>query len=125
MARDISLRHRIAHGYETVDHRLIWQIVRQDLPALAIAMEALQPRGHDNPSPKCQHNSAVRPGSFSKSIPTFAAHSRPPMAREFRLGAAAFDRGSRIVSSSPTAQHIGHPRHANSAIPTSAREISN
>jgi uncharacterized protein with HEPN domain len=31
----ISLRHRIAHGYETVDHGLIWQIVQQDLPGLA------------------------------------------------------------------------------------------
>jgi uncharacterized protein with HEPN domain len=31
----ISLRHRIAHGYETVDHSLIWQVVRQDLPTLA------------------------------------------------------------------------------------------
>ena len=30
----ISLRHRIAHGYETVDHRLIWQITIQDLPGL-------------------------------------------------------------------------------------------
>ena len=37
----ISLRHRIAHGYETVDHRLIWQITRLDLPALAIAIAGL------------------------------------------------------------------------------------
>ena len=41
----ISPRHRIAHGYETADHRLIWQIVRQDLPALAIAIDALISNG--------------------------------------------------------------------------------
>jgi len=37
----ISLRHRIAHGYETVDHRLIWQIARQDLPGLGGAVASL------------------------------------------------------------------------------------
>jgi uncharacterized protein with HEPN domain len=37
----ISLRHRIAHGYETVDHRLIWQIARQDLPGLRDAIASL------------------------------------------------------------------------------------
>ncbi|MGH6993129.1 MAG: HepT-like ribonuclease domain-containing protein [Caulobacteraceae bacterium] len=30
-----SLRNRLAHGYETVDHRLVWQIVRRDLPRLS------------------------------------------------------------------------------------------
>ena len=37
----VSLRHRIAHGYETVDHELVWQIVRQDLPNLALAIDEL------------------------------------------------------------------------------------
>jgi len=40
----VSLRHRIAHGYETVDHGLVWQIVRQDLPSLALAIEELLAR---------------------------------------------------------------------------------
>lgn len=40
----VSLRHRIAHGYETVDHGLVWQIVRQDLPGLALAIEDLLSR---------------------------------------------------------------------------------
>lgn len=30
----VALRNRIAHGYETVDHRLVWRIVQDDLPAL-------------------------------------------------------------------------------------------
>lgn len=37
----VSLRNRIAHGYETVDHVLVWQIVRNDLPPLANAVERL------------------------------------------------------------------------------------
>jgi uncharacterized protein with HEPN domain len=37
----ISLRHRIAHGYETVDHQLVWQIVQRDLPGLARQIENL------------------------------------------------------------------------------------
>ncbi|MEO7026137.1 MAG: HepT-like ribonuclease domain-containing protein [Caulobacteraceae bacterium] len=36
-----SLRNRIAHGYETVDHRLVWQIVSDDLPLLAAAVDRL------------------------------------------------------------------------------------
>ena len=37
----VSLRNRIAHGYETVDHRLVWEILRQDLPGLASEVERL------------------------------------------------------------------------------------
>ncbi|MGH6987417.1 MAG: HepT-like ribonuclease domain-containing protein [Caulobacteraceae bacterium] len=36
-----SLRNRIAHGYETVDHRLVWQIVRHDLPGLSSEINRL------------------------------------------------------------------------------------
>jgi len=36
-----SLRNRIAHGYETVDHRLVWHILRQDLPGLDSAISRL------------------------------------------------------------------------------------
>jgi uncharacterized protein with HEPN domain len=31
----------IARGYETVDHRLVWQVLIEDLPALAGAVEQL------------------------------------------------------------------------------------
>ena len=34
-------RNRLAHGYETVDHRLVLQIVRQDLDGLRTAVEGL------------------------------------------------------------------------------------
>ena len=37
----VSLRNRIAHGYETVDHRLVWQVLIEDLPELAGAVERL------------------------------------------------------------------------------------
>ena len=37
----ISLRNRIAHGYETVDHQLVWQVLIEDLPALAAAVQRL------------------------------------------------------------------------------------
>jgi uncharacterized protein with HEPN domain len=37
----VALRNRIAHGYETVDHLLVWRIVQDDLPALRAAVEQL------------------------------------------------------------------------------------
>ncbi len=37
----VSVRNRLAHGYETVDHRLVLQIVRQDLEGLRTAVEGL------------------------------------------------------------------------------------
>lgn len=30
----ISLRNRIAHGYRTIDHRIVWDIAQKDIPAL-------------------------------------------------------------------------------------------
>lgn len=37
----VSLRNRIAHGYETVDHRLVWRVLTDDLPDLAAAIVRL------------------------------------------------------------------------------------
>jgi uncharacterized protein with HEPN domain len=37
----VALRNRIAHGYETVDHLLVWRIVQDDLPALRATVEQL------------------------------------------------------------------------------------
>jgi uncharacterized protein with HEPN domain len=37
----VSLRNRIAHGYETVDHRMVWQVLIGDLPALSRAVNRL------------------------------------------------------------------------------------
>ena len=41
----VSVRNRLAHGYETVDHRLVLQIVRQDLDGLRTAVERLIAEG--------------------------------------------------------------------------------
>jgi uncharacterized protein with HEPN domain len=40
-----SLRNRIAHGYETVDHKLVWQIINDDLPVLESALKRLLAAG--------------------------------------------------------------------------------
>lgn len=37
----IALRNRIAHGYASVDHAIVWQIVQSDLPPFAEAIERL------------------------------------------------------------------------------------
>jgi uncharacterized protein with HEPN domain len=37
----VALRNRIAHGYVTVDHRMVWAIVRDDLPGLRAALTSL------------------------------------------------------------------------------------
>ena len=36
-----GMRDRLTHGYFGVDLRLVWRVVERDLPALAVAMEAL------------------------------------------------------------------------------------
>jgi uncharacterized protein with HEPN domain len=38
----VSMRNRIAHGYESVDHRIVWRILVEDLPALAVAIRRLR-----------------------------------------------------------------------------------
>lgn len=38
----VALRNRIAHGYETVDHLLVWRIVQDDLPGLRAAIDRLE-----------------------------------------------------------------------------------
>ncbi len=35
----ISLRHRIVHGYDSIDWKIVFQTVRDDLPALIRALE--------------------------------------------------------------------------------------
>ncbi|HMH53678.1 MAG TPA: HepT-like ribonuclease domain-containing protein [Candidatus Acidoferrum sp.] len=45
MARSDRHRHRIIHGYDTVDYDIIWRIVTEELPALISALERALP-GH-------------------------------------------------------------------------------
>jgi uncharacterized protein with HEPN domain len=44
----ISTRHRIIHGYDTVDYDVVWHIVREELPALIVVLERALP-GHGQP----------------------------------------------------------------------------
>lgn len=37
----IATRDRLAHGYFSVDLTIVWNIVRQDLPGVVAAIEAL------------------------------------------------------------------------------------
>ncbi len=42
----ISMRHRVSHGYDTVDTDLLWDTIRDDFPSLITALEdALRPAG--------------------------------------------------------------------------------
>lgn len=43
--RIIALRNILAHGYAKVDHRVIWNIVGQDLPVLRREVDALMREG--------------------------------------------------------------------------------
>ncbi|OGV65065.1 MAG: hypothetical protein A3K19_20485 [Lentisphaerae bacterium RIFOXYB12_FULL_65_16] len=39
----IGTRHRLIHGYDTVDHNILWDIVTLDFPPLAAQIKALLP----------------------------------------------------------------------------------
>lgn len=41
----IAARNRIAHGYDTVDYDIVWQIVTEEFPVLIAALERALP-GH-------------------------------------------------------------------------------
>lgn len=43
-AKMVALRHRIAHGYTSVDPVLLWRITRNNLPDLARELDALERR---------------------------------------------------------------------------------
>jgi uncharacterized protein with HEPN domain len=37
----VGLRNRLIHGYDAVDHDILWQIITGDLPPLVDALEAI------------------------------------------------------------------------------------
>jgi len=41
----IGTRHRIVHGYDTVDYGIVWRIVTEELPHLIAALDRALP-GH-------------------------------------------------------------------------------
>lgn len=40
----IALRHRLVHDYEGIDLGQLWRIVREDIPPLIAALEAIVPK---------------------------------------------------------------------------------
>lgn len=36
----IATRHRITHGYDVVDHDILWDTIQEDFPPLVAALEA-------------------------------------------------------------------------------------
>ncbi|MBI3852538.1 MAG: DUF86 domain-containing protein [Verrucomicrobia bacterium] len=40
LPRIVGLRHRLIHGYDTVDDEIIWDIVQSKIPPLAQQLEA-------------------------------------------------------------------------------------
>jgi uncharacterized protein with HEPN domain len=35
----VGLRNRLIHGYDAIDHDIVWQVLKTDLPPLAEALE--------------------------------------------------------------------------------------
>ena len=43
----IGMRHKVVHDYLGVDEDVVWQVVKEDLPALVRALEPIAPLGAD------------------------------------------------------------------------------
>jgi uncharacterized protein with HEPN domain len=41
MQRYISLRNQITHGYDTVDYNILWNVSRQEIPKLIVALDEI------------------------------------------------------------------------------------
>ncbi len=39
--RIVAFRNILAHGYDTIDHEIVWHLIRQDLPDLLLTVENL------------------------------------------------------------------------------------
>ncbi len=37
----VGLRHRLIHGYDTVDFNILWDIVQDDLPQIIVELESI------------------------------------------------------------------------------------
>ncbi|MBI5178536.1 MAG: DUF86 domain-containing protein [Nitrospinae bacterium] len=44
-AQVVSLRNRLIHGYDSVDHDILWQILTGDLPVLVAELENILRKG--------------------------------------------------------------------------------
>ncbi len=43
-----GMRHRLAHGYDTVDIQVLWETVTDDLPPLIAALESILGQGSED-----------------------------------------------------------------------------
>ena len=43
--RIVAFRNILAHGYDTIDHEIVWHLIRQDLPELLQTVEDLLKEG--------------------------------------------------------------------------------
>jgi uncharacterized protein with HEPN domain len=43
--RIVAFRNILAHGYDTIDHEIVWHLIRQDLPDLLQTVEHLLKEG--------------------------------------------------------------------------------
>ena len=41
MPRIVAFRNILAHGYDTIDHEIVWHLIQQDLPVLLEVVEQL------------------------------------------------------------------------------------
>jgi len=39
--RIVAFRNILAHGYDTIDHEIVWHLIRQDLPGLLEVVETI------------------------------------------------------------------------------------
>ena len=44
----VGLRNRIVHGYFNIDLKIIWGVIKEELPALKIQLEHILKEEHDN-----------------------------------------------------------------------------
>jgi uncharacterized protein with HEPN domain len=44
----VGMRHKVVHDYLGVDEDIVWQVVKEDLPGLVVALESIVPPTHDH-----------------------------------------------------------------------------
>jgi uncharacterized protein with HEPN domain len=57
LRRIVGLRNRVVHGYDTIDHKIVWTIVQRNVPLLQTRLADLlsEEAAHDDPNnpPPC------------------------------------------------------------------------
>jgi uncharacterized protein with HEPN domain len=57
LRRIVGLRNRVVHGYDTIDHKIVWTVVQRNVPLLQTRLADLlsEEAAHDDPNnpPPC------------------------------------------------------------------------